>query len=146
MPAPKGHAPYPGCETGGRPVKYTKEFIDNEADELLKWIEKKENIFLEMFAYERGYYDELLTQWAKDNEKFSIASKRFRSRQKALLQHGALTKKYNYNMAALVLSHSYGMHAKTEQTISGDAANPLACILNANDGSTRNLINDNNSE
>lgn len=146
MPAPKGHAPYPGCEKGGRPLKYTKEFIDNEADELMKWIEKKENVFLEMFAFERGYYDELLSQWAKENEKFSIASKRFRSRQKALLQHGALTKKYNYNMAALVLSHSYGMHAKTEQTISGDSSNPLEWIISSIDGSTRNLIDEDKKE
>ena len=32
MPAPKKHPPYPGCETGGRPLKYTKEFIEKEAD------------------------------------------------------------------------------------------------------------------
>ena len=28
MPAPKGHAPYPGCEKGGRPKKYTKDLAD----------------------------------------------------------------------------------------------------------------------
>jgi len=35
MPAPLNHPPYPGCETGGRPRKYSTEDIERFADELL---------------------------------------------------------------------------------------------------------------
>lgn len=41
MPAPKGHAPYPGCEKGGRPLKFTKDFIESEAEAFLEWMKEK---------------------------------------------------------------------------------------------------------
>ncbi len=139
MAPPKGHLPYPGCETGGRPPKYTEEFINNEADELIKWMQDDKNIFLEKFAYERGYYDELFHQWAKVNDKFSIAFKMFKNKQKYMLMMGGLNKKYNYNMAALILGHAHGVVAKTEQKLSGDGVNPLECIIGITSGKTKDL-------
>jgi len=40
MGAPKGHPPYPGCETGGRPKKWTDEALEKLADHLLDTLEK----------------------------------------------------------------------------------------------------------
>lgn len=146
MPAPKGHAPYPGCEKGGKPKVHTKEFIDSEADALEEWMKKKDNIFYQTFCYERGYSKNRLPEWALVNDKFAVTYAKSRDRQEGMLLHGALTKKYCYNAAALVLSHSYGMHAKTEQTISGDSSNPLAWIINSVDGNTRNLVDEEKKE
>ena len=146
MPAPLNHPPYAGCEKGGRPKKYTQEFIENEADALEEWMKTKDNLFYENFAFERGYSYKRLTEWAKENEKFSDTYERSRTRQKGLLLIGGLMKKFNYNMCALILGRSYGMTAKTKQKISGDAVNPLAFILQSIDGNTKDLIPGENAE
>ncbi len=142
MPAPKGHEPYQGCETGGRPVKYTSEFIEGEADKLEAWMKaRNENIFLEDFAFERGYSYRRLNEWSKENEKFSDTYERFQMRQKSTLMKGGLAKRFNYNMCALILGHSHGVIAKSEQKLSGDATNPLAFLMQQVDGKSKDLIN-----
>lgn len=143
--APKNHDPYPGCETGGRPTKYTVEFIENEADKLNEWMNEKKdnifvNIFIEDFCLERGYSYARLNEWEKSNEKFSETYDRFKMRQKVALFKGGLAKKFSYPMCALILSHSHGVVSKTEQKISGSAINPLACILEMADGKSKNLV------
>ena len=140
MPAPKGHEPYAGCETGGRPTKYTKEFIEAEADAFDEWMKKKDSIWYKDFAYERGYDIGLIYDWARTNEKFSQAYKRSQLRQESLLVRGGLLKKFNYNMCALVLGHKYGMVAKQENKISGDAKDPLSVIMTVVNDDSRDLI------
>jgi len=146
MPAPQGHEPYPGSETGGRPIKYTKEFIEKEADELLGWLEKGKFVWFEKFAIERGYDPDYLSKWADENEKFFGAYKMAKAKQKILLIEGGLLKKFNFNMAQLLLGHHYGIFPKQETKVSGDALNPLACVLNLIDGQTKDLINDESAE
>lgn len=83
MPAPKGHPPFAGCEKGGRPIKYTKEFIESEAEAFLAWMSKENSIWYKDFALERGYLPDQLSEWARINEKFSacISSRRLGSNQ-----------------------------------------------------------------
>jgi hypothetical protein len=140
MPAPKGHPPYPGCETGGRPKKYTQEFIENEADLLEEWMKKKENIFMEDFCLERRYDTDQLSIWAKENEKFSGTYKRFQMKQRSTLFKGGLSKKFAHPMCTLLLGHSHGIYAKTEQRISGDSMNPLLFAISTVNGSTKDLV------
>ncbi len=146
MPAPKGHPPYPGCETGGRPKKYTQEFIDKEADALQKWIRDKQNLFIEDFCFERGYHDSRIPEFIEVNEKFSDTYSLLKMKQKTALFKGGLTKKFAYPMCALILGHSHGVIAKTEQKLTGSATDPLACILQNIDGKTKDLINDDSAE
>lgn len=141
MPAPLGHEPYPGCETGGRPKKYTPEFIENEADELKKWMKDNKNLFIENFCLERGYHDSRIPEFVEANEKFSDAYSMLKMKQKIALFQGGLTKKFAYPMCALILSHSHGVIAKTEQKLSGDSVNPLAFVLNNVDGTSKELLN-----
>lgn len=142
MPAPKGHPPYEGCETGGRPKKYTTEFIESEAEALLAWLEKGKFIWFERFALERGYDPNLLSLWADENEKFSGAYEMAKARQKILLIEGGLIKKFNFNMAQLLLGHHYGIFPKQETKLSGSAENPLEFILKNVDGSSKELVDD----
>ena len=85
MPAPKGHKPYNVNGEGGVPKIYTKEFIDKEADELTEWMKKKENMFIEEFAFERGYSYKRLSEWAKENQRFADTYEAFHQRQKIIL-------------------------------------------------------------
>jgi hypothetical protein len=140
--APKGHPNYATEDLGGRPKKYDDTFIEKEADKLEEWMKKRENIFLEDFAFERGYSYRRLNEWSKENQRFADTYERFQMRQKSILFKGGLGKKFNYNMCALILGHSHGVFVKTESKISGDAVNPLAFILKSVDGSSKELVND----
>jgi len=146
MPAPKGHAPYPGCETGGRPKKYTAEFIENEADKFLEWMNDPKSMWYEDFALSRGYDPDQLSLWAKENEKFSGVYKRSKAWQKSLLVRGGLLNKFNSAITTLVLTNTTGWSSKQESKISGDAVNPLSFILQNVDGKTKDLIDDCNAE
>lgn len=147
MPAPKGHSPYPGCETGGRPKKYTDEFLEKEAEFLSEWIRKdKNNLFIEDFCFERGYHDSRISEFTEVNQKFSDAYDLLKMKQKTALFKGGLTKRFAYPMCALILSHNHGIIAKTEQKLSGSTTDPLAFILQSIDGKTKDLINDDNTE
>ncbi len=115
MPAPKAHKPYPGCETGGRPKKYTEQFLDIEADALNEWIKDKQNIFIEDFCLERNYHDSRIPEFVRDNEKFSDAYNKLKMKQRVSLFKGGLTKKFAYPMCALLLGHNHGIVAKHEE-------------------------------
>lgn len=140
MPAPKGHPPYPGCEKGGRPVKYTPEFIEKEADAFLEWMKLETSLWYEDFALERGYDPDQLSIWAKENEKFSGVYRRSKAWQKSLLIRGGLLSKFNSNIVKLVLANTVGWTDK--QQLSGDSANPLQFLLEKVDGESKDLVNE----
>lgn len=142
MPAPAGHAPYNTNGEGGRPKIYTKEFIDNEAAALIEWMNDKQNLFIEEFCFDRGYNDSRIPEFVEVSERFSDVYCTFKMKQRAALFKGGLTKKFAYPMCALLLSHNHGIISKTENKISGDAANPLAFILNSVNDTSKDLVND----
>lgn len=144
MPAPKGHAPYPGCEkggeTGGRPKIYTQEFVDKEAIALEEWNQREDSLFIEKFCLERGYSIHRISEFNKISKRFSAAYEMTLTKQKLILMSGGLKKKFAYPMCALILSHSHDMHAKTEQKLTGDAVNPLSFAVNTVNGTTKDLV------
>lgn len=75
MGAPKGHPPYPGCETGGRPVIWTDDKIEYEADLLIEWAQKDSSLVLGQHYGARGYSYDHAMDWAKRNEKYKMAKK-----------------------------------------------------------------------
>ncbi|MFI0435997.1 MAG: hypothetical protein ACH350_09820 [Parachlamydiaceae bacterium] len=146
MAAPKGHPPYNENSEGGRPKKYTEEFLDKEAKALEEWRRDKNNLFIEDFCLERGYHDSRITEFVEANERFSVAYDMFKMKQRSALFKGSLAKKFSYPMCALILSHNHGIIAKTEQKLSGSATDQLACILQSIDGKTKDLIHEDNAE
>lgn len=143
MPAPKGHEPYNKNGEGGRPLKYDDTFIENEAIEFEKWIEKPNSPWFEDFANQRGYSPEYLSRWAKDNERFNQAYKRAQALQKSILIKGGLSNKFNPSFTKFVMSNTCGWSDRTESKISGNAQSPLAFILQSVDGTSKELVNDN---
>lgn len=145
MPAPKGHAPYNKNGEGGRPKVYTEEFLDKEADALQEWMKDKQNLFIEDFCLERGYHESRIDEFVQANERFSLAYRMFKMKQKTALFKGGLTKKFAYPMCALILGHNHGIVAKTEQKLTGSTTDPLACLLQTIDGQTKDLMHDEES-
>jgi hypothetical protein len=142
MPAPKGHPPYNINGEGGRPKKYTEEVINKEAEALEEWMKDKNNLFIEMFAFERGIHEDNIADFDRNNERFRRVYKTFKMRQKGLLYEGGLKRKFAHPMCALVLSNSHGVYLKTEQKVTGDQTNSLAITLQQIDGTTTNLVKD----
>lgn len=143
MPAPLNHAPYPGCETGGRPRKYTAEQIDKFADELLIWIKNEGNFWLKDFCLEKEIDPRLMTEWADKSQKFSEAYALAKAYQESRIFKGSMLDTFNSTMSKFALINNHGWADKTETKISGDAINPLACILQEVDGTTKRLVNGN---
>jgi hypothetical protein len=139
MPAPIGHAPYNINGEGGRPQKYTEEFINDAADKLEIWMKNDKNVFLEFFCFENDIDDDRIASWRHKNDRFKRAYNRFKIRQRGILQQGALTKKYQFNMAQLVLGVSHNMILKTEQKLTGDASNPISWLIDKTSGKTKDL-------
>ena len=140
MPAPEGHEAYPGCETGGRPTKYTPEKIDAFADELLQWLKCPTNVWFKDFCINMDIDPDYMSEWAAENEKFSGAYRLAKARQESRLVNGGLLNAFNPGIVKFVLQNAHNWREKTE--ISGDAANPLGCVLKTIDGQTKSLIHD----
>lgn len=141
MPAPKNHTPYPGCENGGRPEKYTKAFIEKEADAFLEWMKFPESLYFKRFAIDRGYHPNRLAEFAEQNEKFSGVYEKAKAWQEVRLVEGGLLSEFNAGFTKFIMGNVCGWVDKQETKVSGDAANPLAFLLQKVDGQSKDLIN-----
>lgn len=141
MSAPKGHLPYNKNGEGGRPIKYTQEFLDKESRVLEEWMKDKNNLFIEDFCFDRGYHESRIDEFVKANERFSLAYNRFKMKQKSALFSGGLRRKFAHPMCALILSHNHGVYQKTEQKVISNTLDPLEWIVGNIDGNSKDLVN-----
>jgi len=146
MVAPKGHEPYEGCETGGRPKKYTDEFIENEALLFEEWMKKPDSVYFKEFAFERGYSQKCFSEWAEINQKFSETLTRVREWQEMRVAKGTLKNEFNAPFAKFFMGNVCGWVDRNETKISGDKENPLSCLLTGISGLTKELVDDKSDE
>jgi hypothetical protein len=137
MPAPKGHKPYPGCETGGRPSQFD---VEEEADAFEAWMQRGDSLWYKDFALERGYLPDQLSEWSKKNEKFARVYKKSQEWQQSKLLKGGLLNKFNAGFCKFVMGNTCGWYEK--QQISGDSANPLQFLLERIDGTSKELVDE----
>jgi len=143
MPAPKGHPAYNVNGEGGRPKRYTHEYVDELANDLINWIDlDKENVFIEDWCLEHHIPEDAIAKELIKFERFSRAYNRLKTKQKVYLFKGTLKRKLLHNMSALILSHSHNVCLKTQQVLSGSASDPLAFCIESIDGNTKDLVND----
>jgi hypothetical protein len=103
MPAPKGHPPYPGCETGGRPLEWTPERIEALRLKFEEWMAVEENFWFKDFISENDLQDFILSKLAKMNEKFYITYKKAIRKQESKLLNGGLFGRTNSTMSIFAL-------------------------------------------
>src|SRR5208337_5317700 len=108
MVAPKGHEPYPGCETGGAPKKYDDAFIEEEAKAFEEWMKKPGSIYFKRFAFDRGYSQQRLSEFAEVNQKFSETFKRAKEWQEVRLAEGGLVNEFNAGFCKFVMGNACG--------------------------------------
>jgi hypothetical protein len=116
MAAPKGHPPYPGCETGGRPVEWTPERIEAEADALVEWLKITTNIWFKRFCMERDIPADYMSIFARKNAKFHRAYKKAIITQEARLVEGGLYSITNPTMSIFVLKCNHKWVEGTDAT------------------------------
>lgn len=139
MAAPKGNQ-YAKGHGKGCPEKYSKDWIEQEAQHLKEWMQREDSIFIKSFAIERGYSPQRLTEFAEKNKVFSEVFKLTKHWQESKLINCGLFNKTNSGMTKFVLANHHGYTEK--QQVSGDAANPLSFLLNKVDGTTKELVDD----
>lgn len=142
MPAPKGHKPYNKKGEGGRPEKYTKEFIEGEASAFEEWMRRPDSIYFKRFAIDRGYHPQRLCEFAEQNKRFSEVYKKAQAWQEAKLVEGGLMSIYHAGFTKFVMGNVCGWTERQETKISGDATNPLAFLLKNADGETKDIVKD----
>ncbi len=96
----------------GRPKKYTPEFIEKEAAALLVYADEANLPFKQDFARQRGYYSQLMSQFAKESEAFYEALKKLEDVQVVKLVKGMLAKKIDVTAAIFTLKNVAGWRDK----------------------------------
>lgn len=142
MPAPKFHEAYNLNGEGGRPRRYSLEQIDVFADELIEWTKIPTNVWFKDFCLDKGLDPDLMSEWASESERFCGAYRLAKQRQESRLVNGGLTEMYNGSIVKFVLANAHAWADKQETKVSGDAVSPLAFILQNVDGSTKELVDE----
>ena len=138
MPAPKGHACYFVNE--GRSVKYTPEFIENEAKAFLEWMKLPTSLYFKRFAIDRGYSPQRLTEFAEVNETFAEVYNYAKQWQEVRISEGAMNNELNSSYSKFFMANVCNWREKTETTLSGNAANPLSFVLGLDSNQSKELI------
>lgn len=142
MGAPKGHPAYNLNGEGGRPLKYTVEFIEKEADAFEEWMKLPKSIYFKRFSFDRGYSAQRLSEFAEQNERFSEVYSRAKEWQEIRLTEGGLTSEFNSGFCKFVMGNVCGWADKTETKHSGDGLSPLQFIFDRADGGSKELIDE----
>jgi hypothetical protein len=96
-PRKDGRPPAPQFPPGGRPEKYTHEWLEEEAKNLLAWIknDSKDKIYIGSFARERGYSIQRISEFEKKSKTFSEAMDEARLWQEEKFLRNGLTKEWD---------------------------------------------------
>lgn len=70
MAPPKGHAPYPGCETGGVARKYDRDLL---ADDLIEWVKDSDNWTIKKWRIKHMITLEMVQDLRESSDKFRQA-------------------------------------------------------------------------
>jgi hypothetical protein len=102
---------------GGRPKKYTEEFLNKELKAFYEWMKLPESVYFKNFSLERGYSPNRLNEFAEEHAGFSVALEYARDWQQGRLIQLGLFKKTDAGLTKFLLSavHSMYDHSKTEE-------------------------------
>jgi len=90
----------------GCPIRYTQEWIDNEATVLMDWVANDRGVYLGTFAFERGYGRQRLLDFEKKSTAFAVAMEHARNWQEQKFLTKGLTREWDsaqvrYTMARI---------------------------------------------
>lgn len=89
----------------GRPLKYTPEYIEREADLLDAWMKIDGNVYFNKFVVDREYGPEYISIFSKENEKFAQVCARAKLRQETYLMEGGLNRKFDASFCKFTMQN-----------------------------------------
>jgi len=107
MAAPKGNQ-YAKGHGKGRPKIWTDDVIENEAEELLKFIANDEGLYINSFCRKRGIDPDRLSEWARSNEVFAGAFKEAKMWQEEKFIQKSLTREWDGGFARYAMARTCG--------------------------------------
>ena len=116
MPAPKGNKFAKGHGKGA-PQRYTDSWIEQEAEEFMKWMQLPDSVFFKSFAVERGYHPNRLQEFANSNKVFSGVLELAKAWQESKLVNYGLFNRVNCGMAKFCLSNHHGYAEKNQVAV-----------------------------
>ncbi len=107
MAAPKGnqYAKGHGC---GRPLLWTDDAIEEEAKALLEWIKDPKNLYIGVFAAQRGYNRARLHEFSHSNKVFANAYHEAKQWQENIMAMNALTRTWDPGFTSKVMARVCG--------------------------------------
>lgn len=129
MASPKGHAPYNKNGEGGRPHAHTIDQIEGYALEFMDWLDVEDNFWIKDFLLDKRIDPSYMSEWADRSDRFRQAYLLGKQKQESKIIKGGMIGKFNSNIVKLALTNHHGWSDKVEQKITGDAQNPLQCII-----------------
>jgi len=101
-----------------RPIKWTEKKALALGEELLEWMKKEENIWLNTFlVQEKGLYPQIISELSEKYDSLSEAIKKAKAIQEGKVVKNALTHNYNATMSIFLLKNNFGWKDKTEQEV-----------------------------
>lgn len=94
--------------------KYTEEYIERLADEMLEWFKKKENIWLKDFSISKMFSQQRISEFAKKNEYFSEIYNICKEMQESKLFKLGLSKNVNAALPIIALKSNCGWTDRQE--------------------------------
>jgi len=111
---------------GGRPSKYD---LNKEAQELLEWSQSSSSLCLYQFTFDKPYLAVQLTEFAKQNEEFSLALKKAKERlvvhREAACNQGKMNSRI-WNRSVRIYDHM--LREEEEATKDADAQRKFKII------------------
>lgn len=133
MPAPKGHAPYPGCETGGRPKIWNADKIDELTASLEDWFEEahrdKKSFWWHDWCFDNNLQPSRVAELAREFEKFNAVYKKVKDWQESIIVKGALTKKLSDGFSKFYLCNHYSHNWKDKGVDERDKIPPQDSLV-----------------
>jgi hypothetical protein len=80
---------------GGRPEKYTEEWLEKEAIDMLAWADQEELPYLREWCVRREYDPNRIAEFAKKSIKFSGALSKVKMKQEKTFLMKGLTKEWD---------------------------------------------------
>jgi len=99
---------------GGRPKKYTDEFIENLADKLIDYVTSHEIPFLKDFCFSQGFGSQRIPEFANSNSKFAEALNRFKDKFESIIVIKSLNNQISGYMAFNTLKNCCGWRDKND--------------------------------
>jgi len=114
----KSNSITPPAHKGGMPLKYTPEFIEKLAPEMVTWFRKRKNWWLKSFAIQQGFSPNRLNEFANKSEVFREAMELCKAIQEEKLVNKGF-QAYKDRFAIFMLKNVSGYKDRTDIT-SGD--------------------------